>query len=289
MTRYRYNGIELPALPEYDKPYALITRHTDGSYRLSVINKKPIYSASTTRSPKVYYDCVHFNMNDSCSYTDYALSDGAWVEATTATAIGRVFAFNSVSDSSEKRELVWSNFDVFDSDNGIYFAASDPIPVPTLDPTSMLQGWIVGRRIAAQRGKREPVAYLYNGVRLPKLPEWDKTVYPYAWIIEESGIITGDEYHYFYLECFPEQPKRNILGSFVTDSGAGTQLESTYRKVIPDYKGGGSDTDWGEFEEKAYSATVATSSYPPVWSSFDVLNHDGTVYLAASDPVPVYE
>ena len=30
--------------------------------------------------------------------------------------------------------------------------------------------------------KPEPVAYLYNDVRLPKLPEWDEKIYPYAYL-----------------------------------------------------------------------------------------------------------
>ena len=30
--------------------------------------------------------------------------------------------------------------------------------------------------------QKQPVAYLYNGVRLPKLPEWDRETYPYATI-----------------------------------------------------------------------------------------------------------
>lgn len=52
--------------------------------------------------------------------------------------------------------------------------------------------------------RREPVAYLYNGVRLPKLPEYDKSVYPYAvivyidgmyclWLMASALIIGGEE------------------------------------------------------------------------------------------------
>ena len=68
--------------------------------------------------------------------------------------------------------------------------ASDPIPVtaPALDPLSLFMGWKAGNWVARQRGKKKtPVAYLYNGVRLPGLPEWDKTVYPFAVIVYIDG------------------------------------------------------------------------------------------------------
>lgn len=40
---------------------------------------------------------------------------------------------------------------------------------------ALIQGWIVGKRLAAMRGKQEPVAYLYNGDALPSLPDGNKT------------------------------------------------------------------------------------------------------------------
>lgn len=51
------------------------------------------------------------------------------------------------------------------------------------------KGFWAGRAIAVRLAglKAEPQWYLYNGVRLPKLPEWDKTKYPYAMMWQQYG------------------------------------------------------------------------------------------------------
>lgn len=63
---------------------------------------------------------------------------------------------------------------------------------------------LCGNPLPIAGSKREPVAYLYNGVRLPKLPEYDKSVYSYAvivyidgryclWLMASALIIGSDE------------------------------------------------------------------------------------------------
>ena len=69
--------------------------------------------------------------------------------------------------------------------------------------------------------------FLYNGVKLPALPEWDKEKYPYA------AMNLGANYGVLYL------------------------LDNALMAK--------------QFQ----------------WANFDILNEDGTLYLAASDPVPV--
>ena len=39
--------------------------------------------------------------------------------------------------------------------------------------------------------------YVYNGTELPKLPEWDKSTYPYA-VIVKQGYLTK----YYKLRCY---------------------------------------------------------------------------------------
>ena len=54
-----------------------------------------------------------------------------------------------------------------------------------IDRASFLQGWLVGRRLAGMRHLAvapEPVAYLYNGVRLLPIPKYDKEKYPYFFL-----------------------------------------------------------------------------------------------------------
>ena len=171
MANYLYNGVKLPELPELSGSFlnAIITRSNEGEYTLFVINKKPWYTDKTSRPPKVYYECVQIALNTTCTYKRYKVSDGVWVKQDEPTvAPGAVFAYKSVSDSDKVVELIWSNWDILDSEEVLYFAASEPVPVLSIDHTAMVQGWIVGKRLAAMRSKKLPTditdATFENGV-----------------------------------------------------------------------------------------------------------------------------
>lgn len=138
---YLYNGVALPALPEWDKavfPYAVIENNSD-----NVI----LYLSKVCPSAGFLDDGINTAIHAYGEYGDvqtYGVKDGLWVAEFTV-------AYMYFYDET----LLWTNTDILHEDNTVFFAASDPIPVvtPEIDPTSMLQGWIVGRRIAAQRGK----------------------------------------------------------------------------------------------------------------------------------------
>lgn len=49
--------------------------------------------------------------------------------------------------------LIWSSFDILNEEGTVFLAASSPVPVLSIDHTAMVQGWIVGKRLAAMRGK----------------------------------------------------------------------------------------------------------------------------------------
>lgn len=84
------------------------------------------------------------------------LSPGVWLDFSySETAVANEYLCNG--------SAIWTSHDILNTDGSIYLAASEPIPVggepekPTtdssLDPTSMLMGWLVGRAVASQRGK----------------------------------------------------------------------------------------------------------------------------------------
>lgn len=144
---YLYNGIELPPLPEWDKetyPNAYIARNTDAdSYEYGlVLSKKNI----GVHSGGLY----HF-----ATSMLYKCIDGDWTLETSA-----LWGLSGV--------VVWSNTDVYydtydslgDLAGTLYLAASTPIPV--YDPTVLLQGYLVGCRIRAMRGKKK-WEVLYEG------------------------------------------------------------------------------------------------------------------------------
>lgn len=123
--------------------------------------------------------------------------------------------------------------------------------------------------------QKEPVAYLYNGVRLPKLPEWDREKYPYAYIWFGSTL----------KRLYILQEASHMT---MTDSGGnaciGVEAGTTYMAANTHV----GNATWGPFtsytaeEPKALSSSVG-------WANYDIRNADGTLYLSASEPIPVYE
>lgn len=132
-----------------------------------------------------------------------------------------------------------------------------------------IQGFMMGLAMAlcgrpVQWPKGEPVAYLYgpDKVRLPKLPEWDKERYPYAYI------------------CFKESTGYVFA---VNSIEVNVNSEKTMIVYSNDYIRNLVDGEW--------AAGRAGLGFTPVWANYDVCYAEApsTVVLPASDPVPVYE
>lgn len=115
---------------------------------------------------------------------------------------------------------------------------------------------------------------LFNGVKLPSLPEWDKTVYPYADIsnAEKDGAL-------FYLTAYATRMIVNADRKLVTADGTDTRF------VYYEYK----NDSWVLCEENAVyknKTALSITDYPPIWANYDILNDtDNSVYLAASEPI----
>lgn len=118
--------------------------------------------------------------------------------------------------------------------------------------------------------KKEPIAYSYNGVILPKLPEWDREVYPYA-VLQDNG-----NYHRLTISSKPIYGKAS--GDKVYFS-TGSNAEGRTWELYP------GDTEW---DEGWWTPSVLVL-VPVLWANHDVLYEDGNLYLAKSDPIPVYE
>lgn len=119
----------------------------------------------------------------------------------------------------------------------------------------------------------EPVAYSYNGVRLPKLPG---SGWQYAYMCRDldSGV-DG-----LYEVILSRQPLiHDVLGVLTGELG-------TYRNFViqPPY------SNWEELSrDGAIRIYIFDKSHENVWCNVDILNEDGTIYLEASEPIPVYE
>jgi hypothetical protein len=121
------------------------------------------------------------------------------------------------------------------------------------------------------------VAYLYNGVRLPALPEVEG--YSYA-------IIYYDEFSKTYaMELY-----ENIsYGYYQFNDGPYWSVYSIGRYWWYDYDP--KTNSWslyeaGMTESLEYMFSLKTDF---LWANFDVLNEDGTIHFSASAPIPVYE
>jgi hypothetical protein len=119
--------------------------------------------------------------------------------------------------------------------------------------------------------------YKYNGVQLPPLPDWDKTTYPNALL----ALVGGSEYR---LYCSAETPVAAGYG----------KLEAL---VIPapcivSTKGTASFGTFAAPSSKDLTITgdaiLTGSNFKAIWTNTDItFSASGTVFLKASDPVPV--
>lgn len=140
---------------------------------------------------------------------------------------------------------------------------------------------VTGKPLPVSTGKTL-VGYSYNGVVLPALPEWDKETYPYA-VISELGLLPG----YYNL---------HVLGkdSYYFNSGGRYFGGSDEIKPVPGYQCTSNIYPFDEWKELLFMDNANACAYEnktiiTVWSNFDMLNEDGTIFMAASEPIPVYE
>ena len=171
--------------------------------------------------------------------------------------------------------IIWSNTTLLDQNGSVFVEGSKP--VNGFDIRSWLTGYMLG--LAGKPlpiiGSGEPIAYLYNGVQLPKLPEWDKEKYPYAYI-SLSQIDIG-----IYELILTDSEKTVDNDGTIALSRAKGDVFTEYYCIN------------GEWVLQDYSAIFATAT----WCSADLYYHNyswmgelaGKLYLKASEPVPVYE
>lgn len=116
------------------------------------------------------------------------------------------------------------------------------------------------------------VAYLYNGVRLPKLPmvEYPVKVINYYPETQEYIFAAFERENYF-----------DSYGELVFGSKDGVPEAALF--LTTGEKWESFEQDWDFIVEKG------ATECPAIWTNFDLKYSDGTLYLAKSDPVPVYE
>lgn len=167
----------------------------------------------------------------------FKVENGEWVFSSEGT--------DNYGATRTLHEVIWADHDVYEG-GSVYLSTLTPVPA--------------GNGLAA-----------YQGVRLPKLPEWDRTVYPYAVIR-----VTSDGNYGLLIASAPFYFGENSL-QFKGD-GCGYQY-----KVA--------DSMWTENGSFAIFADYTKlSGFTPIWGNHDVLSYeDDSLYIAKSAPISVYE
>lgn len=154
-----------------------------------------------------------------------------------------------------------------------------------IDRVSMLQGWLMGRRIAGQRkvtGEAEKTltGYSYNGMKLPVLPEWPD--YPYLLI---KGMTVFGEMTY-YVQGYQTKPVTIEFDPIFGDNYDVLTMpqEGLWKSSVQE-----DETKWYKPDAEPNEGTHSTTLSHIVWANFDIYTSTGELHLAASEPVPVYE
>ena len=117
--------------------------------------------------------------------------------------------------------------------------------------------------------------YLYNGIEAGALPNWNKDKHPHAvMVLYDYNILSSvDKLVVFFLS---EVKTANDLWYTIGDecATATRPVDST-----------GAFSAFGAIETLNEEKKISPENV--VWSNTDIYNEDGTLYLAASDPVPV--
>lgn len=256
MPRYLYNGIELPQLPEWDKtayPYAFMYKIIGTHYGFVVSDTTTYYKEGS----------VYVGNTMACAVTpDSFVSPTADNELTGFEKYGSVF---------------WSNHDILNSDGTLYLAASEPVPIVQHVTESKGDGYA-----------------LYNGVKLPNIDiVWtDKETYPYAFIANlDMTEYIENLVCYFLAQTtttivaingYPSYGESGQVIFFVfcpTQENADAFAESY--GVTPEVG------KWSFVENRNYNPEENIGVGVELWTNHDILNTDNSVYLAASDPIPL--
>lgn len=142
------------------------------------------------------------------------------------------------------------------------------------DPTSWRVGFELGLAgFSFPYSKpRKPTAYLYNGIRLPALPD---LVYPNAYI--QETIVKG----YFWLRVC-ESP-----AVWETYTNGNLRLEKVGNEKA--YYLTPESQIWDERPCALVIHNEGTEGNKLIWANNDVYKPDGSILVLASEPVPVYE
>ena len=143
MANYLYNGIELPASPYwYPETYrhsVLVSWSPDGGvpYRLYHCVSRPYLNSNNELVLSEYIGGTSpVNQYSSVAYYNYYSAEAGGPNWDSSP---QVSGFKEIKISGTL--AIWTNTDIYTEDGSLYLAASDPVPVPQLNPAALMQGF----------------------------------------------------------------------------------------------------------------------------------------------------
>lgn len=206
------------------------------------------------------YAVIHVNEHGIaflfyCAEKPYYTEDGMnypmdGTEDIDVWMVGNIYQGNWVHNGflpSKSNIPSWADFDVLNEDGTLYLPATAPIPVSTA------------------------TTWKYNGVELPALPEVDWGTYRFALIhLRADGAV--------YLTVGTTLWMKDSYGT-ISPSVSGFAC----RYICPS-----DGNEWTEiYFDKEVNGDDDYITSDAIWSNHNILNTDGTTYLALSTPEPV--
>lgn len=292
---YLYNGVKLPALPEYDTaayPYAVLDKTNAGtSFLFYAFRSRPYYGTNPADSTKMGV----YSTGGAKVYYFVPADGGSEWEHSMDTE--NPFA----AEDGNENTLFWTNTDIlYEGDGSVWLAASEPVGEENWRK-NFLMGLAMGLTGKPLFFKREPVAYLYNRVRLPPLKEIPEEYsngkeFPYVYIFKAEGNNGYMGAGFQLLYCDSPMIKRHYVFDGVRPDPALYPSYYTYEFLL---------SDDGKWEEKRTGWMDNPKLYSPslfgeanhwnfdtaslVWCNTDIFDESGELFFAATEPVPVYE
>lgn len=306
MSQFSYCGLLLPELPVTDG-YQILTEKTAGEYWLYVFTEPVYYGKFSSASPDQYGYGVRYEVALEGKCYEY-VGNGWRLKSVTVQGSGTYSTLKSGS-------VIWANHDILNVETNDarseivsygepVLNRSLPVLVPTIIGSGDLRqmsgngllfiGWLTGRLLSDQRENRQnaqPVAYRYNGLRLSGLPEEAVAGYRY-FAINLRGTVDNPWRCILYASSTPFTFRDGaaLREYYADDDGECQKYMYIFQADNPDDVMG----SWMPKEKITYIASseksATYSTWPLVWANYDLRNQaDGSVYLAASEPVPVYD
>ena len=145
---------------------------------------------------------------------------------------------------------------------------------------------------------KKPIAYLYNGVQFPEIPVEEGLPYMY---IDANAYSNVPGYDYWTLYLFDKPVRHGVYINnntyFIIDSPCSGKayfytLDTESAESLSFRFGEAIEVGkwcYGNSRSMERGEIFISDGYGCLWANHDIINDDGSVYLAASEPIPVYE